>query len=114
MVGLDDSTLAGAVALAAHDGELTLFAREWTGAIHLTCGQRRWTLPIVAGRLGAAVHRVTDPQLGPHDVHVSGDAVHFQRVLEPVPPPGYVDWFGAEYGGTMHVALGSPIDQGRY
>jgi pimeloyl-ACP methyl ester carboxylesterase len=111
---MNETTIARAVAAAESDGEFSLFAREWHGVIHLRCGERGWRIPVAAGRLGPAVPCADAPDPGPQDVIISGEPQNWARLLSPVPPPGFVDWFGAQYAGIMSVRAGSPLDERRY
>jgi pimeloyl-ACP methyl ester carboxylesterase len=111
---MNEATVAAAVASAEHDGEFSLFAREWTGSIQLRCGDRGWALPVASGRLRLAQSRHADPELGPHDVIISGQPEHWERLLAPVPPPGFVDWFGAQYAGMLSISAGRPLDERRH
>lgn len=117
---MDTATIDQAVASAEHDGEFSRFARDWSGAIYLRCGERGWALPIASGRLGpprpleCVECDDADPELGPHDVIVSGKPAHWERLLAPVPPPGFVDWFGAQYAGMMGISAGTPLDERRH
>ncbi len=110
---MDDATVAQAVAFAAHDGEFSLFAGGWTGSILLRCGDSRWVVPIASGRLGTPQAIDTLAALGADDVAIEGEPEHWTKLLASVPPPPFVDCFGAEYAG-MHVGVGTPLDERRH
>lgn len=103
------------IASANADGELQFNSRDWTGTITLLVGDVSCELAVQAGRYSVAAADATPESAGAADVDsivvkATGDA--WEKLMRPVPPPGFSDVFSAVYFGIS--VSPSPRDARRH
>lgn len=119
---MDDTVVERAAELARSDGEFSLNAREWTGAIRLLCATQSWSVALddgVPGDVRSGEAPVEGRAAGEPDVDVEVDVVtitaddeQWDELLRAAPAPGFVDFFAAAAAGVTVVPM--PVTGARH
>jgi pimeloyl-ACP methyl ester carboxylesterase len=86
------------VAAANADGELQLNSANWSGTVSLVCDEVTRDVAVQAGRFAAAASGQAQAAEG-DAVVIGGTSDAWDKLLLPVPPPGFTDVFSAAYSG---------------
>jgi pimeloyl-ACP methyl ester carboxylesterase len=109
-VSVTGSDVLDSLVVAANDdGELQLNSQDWTGAVTFACDESSRAVAVRAGRFSVLPAGQDGPAEG-DTVVIQGASHAWDKLLAPLPPPGFTDVFSAVYFG---ITVSPPPRDGR-